>query len=123
MTFWYRDAPSNSGDNSWVVGNNGNQGQKEYDATTIMQDKIFFSALLTAPAEVQIKVGDHVVHSYDGKQGFNHWSQDFNEELGVPNFSVVRDGKTIYSEAGREIAAGTRVASGKTNYNAWVGSF
>lgn len=123
LTFWYRDAPCTAGDSSWVVGNNGNQGQKELPAVEIMSDNIFFSSYLTAPAQIQIKVGDNPMTPYDGKKGFNHWSQSLNGQRGVPTFSIVRDGNVVYSKAGREISDKTQLANGKTNFNAFVGSF
>jgi len=105
------------------VGNNGNQGQTELPASEIMSDKIFFSSHLTAPAQIQIQVGNNQVHTYEGKKGFNHWSQPLDGERGVPTFSIVRNSKTVYSEKGREISDNTQLKSGKTNFNAWVGSF
>lgn len=123
MTFWYRDAPASGGDCSYVSGNNGNQGQREYDPKTVVQDKIFFSALLKAPAEIQVQIGSSPATTYKGKKGFNHWSQPFDGQTGETTFSVVRRGELVYSEKGRPIAAATTLSSGKTNFNAWVGSF
>jgi glucan endo-1,3-alpha-glucosidase len=123
LTFWYRDAPCTAGDSSWVVGNNGNQGQKEVPAVEIMSDRIFLSSWLTADAEIHVKIGDNGVHSEPGKKGFNHFSVEVNGQRGVPTFSVVRDGQTVYSKDGREISDNTQMANGRTNFNAYVDSF
>ena len=120
MTFWYRDSPCTSGDRSWVVANNGNQNQQEMDPKAVIQDKIFFSALLKAPSDVIVQIGSNPPTTYKGKAGFNHWNQPFNGQTGETTFTVQRpDGRLIYTEKGRAIEN----RGGKTNFNAFVGSF
>jgi len=88
-----------------------------------MSDKIFLSSWLTAPGQVQVKIGNNAPVIFEGTQGFNHWSMPLEGQRGVPTFSVVRDGNTVYSKDGREISDKTQLASGKVNFNAFVGSF
>lgn len=123
VTFWYRDAPAAAGDTSWVSGNNGQHGQTEYDSKDFLQDKIFISAVLLKPAQLVVTVGNGVTQTYQGQKGFNHWAQDINGDIGVPSFTLYRDGQLVYTENGREITASSRISGGRTNFNAWVGSF
>lgn len=123
MTYWYRDAPASAGDSSWVVANNGNHNQPEMDPKTVVQDKIFFSALLKAPSDVLVQIGSNPAVTFSGKQGFNHWSQPLNGQTGVTTFTIKRKGAVVASKKGRPINSTTTLKSGRTNFNAWVGSF
>lgn len=123
MQYWYHLSPSNEGYTCGVVGNNADLGQTELPASEVVEDAIFFSALLTAPAQVVIKVGSFPATTYTAVAGINHWSQAFNGQDGVPTFSIVRSGATVGSGVGQEITAKTTLFNGCTNYNAWVGSF
>lgn len=124
MQYWCHTAPVAGGSTCDVIGNNPSQGQTQVDANSVVQDAIFFSALLSADATVTVQIGSNAAVSYSGSQGTNHWSQPFNGETGVPVFSVVRDGAVVGSSSdAAEITASTTLSDGCTNYNAWVGSF
>jgi glucan endo-1,3-alpha-glucosidase len=126
MQYWYRISPAASGPTCGVVGNNADQGQTEGDPNAYAQDKIFFSALLSSAAEVHVQIGSNPEVIYQGTQGVNHWSQNFDGQFGSPNFSVVRDG-VIYGSSTNGVGTPAIVdgptANGCTNYNFWVGSF
>lgn len=123
MQYWYHTAPTAGGSTCGVVGNNADQGQAELSPNDVVEDAIFFSALLTHAAEVTVQIGGSPAVSYSGAAGINHWSQPFNGQTGVPKFSVVRYGVVVKSGTGAAITAGTTLSNGCTNYNAWVGSF
>lgn len=123
MQFWYRLAPAAGGSTCGVEGNDSDEGQTEVDPNTIVQDKVFFSALLTSSATVEVQIGSNTAVSYDGVAGLNHWNQDFNGQTGAVKFSIIRDGATVNSTTGAEITSSTNLTSGCTNYNTWVGSF
>ena len=123
MQYWYRTHPAAAGITCGVVGNNADQGQQELSPNAVLQDGVFFSALLSSPAEVHVQIGNNPVTVYSGNSGINHWSQPFNGQTGAPKFSVVRGGSTTGSGTGKAITASTTLANGCSNYNPWVGSF
>lgn len=123
MQYWYHTAPTAGGATCGVVGSDADQGQTELSPNDVVEDGIFFSALLTDTAEVTVQVGTNPAVSYSAAAGINHWSQPFNGQTGVPTFSVVRNGAVINSGAGAAVTSGTMLSNGCTNYNAWVGSF
>lgn len=123
MQYWYHTSPTAGGSTCGVVGNNDDQGQTELSANLVVEDGVFFSALLESAAEVHVQIGSNAVTIYQGAAGINHWSQPFNEQTGAPVFSVVRNGVTVNSGTGVAITAETTLSNGCTNYNAWVGSF
>ncbi|CZR50931.1 related to mutanase [Phialocephala subalpina] len=123
MQYWYHPAPTTGGSTCGVVGNNADQSQSELSPNLVVEDGVFFSALLSSAAKVHVQIGTNPITEYDGAEGINHWSQPFNGQTGVPTFSVVRNGVTSGSGTGIEITASTTLSNGCTNYNAWVGSF
>ncbi|KAI7972723.1 hypothetical protein EIK77_009186 [Talaromyces pinophilus] len=123
MQYWYRLAPAAAGSECGVLGNDPDQGQTAVDVNSVVQDKVFFSALLMSAATVTVQIGNNTPVSYNGVAGINHWSQDFNGQTGAVTFSVVRNGATVKSGTGAEITASTSLSNGCTNYNTWVGSF
>lgn len=123
MQYWYRLAPAAGGSECSVEGNDVDDGQTEVDPNTIVQDKVFFSALLMSAATVTVQIGDNTAVSYDGAAGINHWNQDFDSQTGAVTFSIIRDGATVNSSTGAEITSTTSLSDGCTNYNTWVGSF
>ncbi|OZJ02016.1 hypothetical protein BZG36_05201 [Bifiguratus adelaidae] len=120
MQYWYRTAPAAGGSTCGVVGNNPGW-QTTMSPNSIVQDKVFFSALLMSPATVTVQIGNYAAVSYNGVQGINHWSQPFNGQTGSVKFSVVRNGATVKSGTGVAITASTTLSNGCTNYNAQSG--
>lgn len=124
MQYWYPTAPTTGGSECGVIGNNPSQGQVQVDPDLIVEDALFFSALLESDATVTVQIGSNPVVSYSGSRGINHWSQPFNGQNGVPVFSVVRNGVTVKSSSKTApITPSTVLSNACTNYNAWVGSF
>jgi glucan endo-1,3-alpha-glucosidase len=123
MQYWYRLSPAAAGNTCGVTGNSASQGQTELSPSAVMEDGIFFSALLTSAAQVTVRIGSGAVVTKQGVAGINHWSVPFNGQTGVPTFAVVRNGATVNSGKGAAITASTILSSGCVNYNAWVGSF
>ncbi len=123
MQYWYRTAPAAGGSTCGVVGNNGDQGQQELSPNEVLQDGIFFSALMQSAADIHVQIGNNAEVVFNGAAGINHWSLPFNGQTGVPKFCVVRDGTKVGSGVGKEITAATILENGCTNYNPWVGSF
>ncbi|KAK7415049.1 Glucan endo-1,3-alpha-glucosidase agn1 [Neonectria punicea] len=57
VAVWYRNAAGSACDFSGTVGNTCTQLQLEYSPADIVQDKVFYSALLGASAAVTVTVG------------------------------------------------------------------
>ncbi|KAH8601096.1 glycosyl hydrolase family 71-domain-containing protein [Bisporella sp. PMI_857] len=57
VTIWYRNSAATACDQAGTVGNTCSQYQIEYAPGALAQDKIFYSALLGAPATVTISIG------------------------------------------------------------------
>ncbi|TVY62332.1 Mutanase [Lachnellula suecica] len=123
MQYWYRLSPALGGSTCGVVGNDADQGQTETTPSAILEDGIFFSAILTSAASVEVQIGSGQVVTFPGAAGINHWSVPFNGQTGVPTFSVVRDGSVVKSNTGAAITSSTSLSDGCVNYNGWVGSF
>jgi glucan endo-1,3-alpha-glucosidase len=124
VTYWYIRSPTSGGSTCGVVGNNALDGQTELSANAVVEDGIFFSALLVENATVSLKIGNFAATTYAGVAGINHWSRALGGETGVPYISLIRNGIEIGHGFGmKEITAKTTLSSGCTNYNPWVGSF
>ncbi|KAH8602718.1 putative glucan endo-1,3-alpha-glucosidase agn1 [Bisporella sp. PMI_857] len=126
MQYWYRRAPAASGSTCGVTGNSADQQQQEYSPAEILQDGVFFSALLTGDATVQVKIGASAAVSFSGSAGINHWSLPFGGREGTVTFSVVRNGAVVKNGEGPSIGgigSAINADGGCANYNAWVGSF
>jgi len=124
VQYWYRPAPAAAGSTCGITGNNADQGQQLYSPSEILQDGVFFSALLKEDAQVTVSIGDGPKVSFSGSQGINHWSVPFGGQTGAPSFKVVRNGATAAAGKGlKAITEATTLSNGCTNYNAFVGSF
>jgi len=89
-----------------------------------MQDGVFFSALLTGPAQVKVTISGSPAEVFEGTSGVNHWSLPFLGRTGAVKFEVVRGGAVAGSGTGAEVGGiGGVVDGGCSNYNAWVGGF
>ncbi|KAI9048837.1 hypothetical protein LZ554_007668 [Drepanopeziza brunnea f. sp. 'monogermtubi'] len=125
MQYWYRTAPAAAGSTCGVVGGDSSQdnGVPEISPNSILLDKIFFTALLSSPAQVHVQIGANPETVYSFGAGITHQSLAFNGQTGAPRFWVTRNGVTTGSGTGKAITAGTALPGGCTNYNPWVGSF
>lgn len=124
VQYWYRPSPAAAESTCGVVGNNDQQGQQEYSPSEVLEDGVFFSALLQSDAEVVVSIGSTGESIFQGKAGINHWSLPFGGNTGAPSFKVVRDGVTVAHGTGaKDITAASTLSNGCANYNAFVGSF
>lgn len=123
MQYWYRNSAVAGGADCTVVGNNADQDQVETSPRNLVEDTVFISALLKAPADLYVQIGNHPPTKHVGIDGMNHWHKPFDGQVGEPRFSVLRNGIIVKSGKGTPISAITKLENGCTNYNAWVGSF
>ncbi|EAA30893.3 carbohydrate-binding module family 24 protein [Neurospora crassa] len=123
LTAWYRLSPGAACVSTGTSGNTASQLQIEFSPAEIVQDRIFFSALLTSEASISVTVGG-VPQSGGG------WTWKPDDRVGVYYGSVpfsgtgnvvvtlVRNGAQIAQINGRAIGGGCLASL----YNAWVGS-
>ncbi|KAI9742873.1 MAG: hypothetical protein M1818_003602 [Claussenomyces sp. TS43310] len=122
MQYWYRTAPAAGGQECQVI-NSPDPSNPGSDVNSVVQDNIFFSALLTSDATLTVQIGSGTPVPFSGVAGINHFSTPFSGQTGAPVFSIVRDNVTVNNGTGTPITSTTSLSSGCTNYNAWVGSF
>lgn len=125
---WYRlsrDGASGCKDGG-TTGNAPVQDQKEYTPEEILQDRVFYSALLGSPANVSVTIGgDAVDGSWDVKpkdgKGVYMGSVEVN---GVGDVKVeVKRGEDVVAHVdGEKIKGECEADGGFRNFNAWVGT-
>lgn len=128
VTGWYHlnKAGACSSDGG-TTGNTASELQIKYWPYEIMQDKIFYSALLGSQTNITISVsgtdlGASWTATPSGDIGIYHGSVSFSSHSGVVTITISRGGATITSIDGQSISSGCAAASDIENWNAWVGS-
>lgn len=124
LVTWYRPNPSYACNDGSTTGNTASQLQIEFAPTDIVQNKIFFSALLTSSADISVTIGGAAVAATwddipSGGIGVYHGSAACTDELGEVVVTLSR-GNTICQVKGKAISSTCR--DGYSNWNAWVGS-
>ncbi|KAL8993991.1 MAG: hypothetical protein Q9188_007188 [Gyalolechia gomerana] len=116
---WYRLSPAAAGSNGGTAGNA--PWEPPTDANAVVQDKVFFTALVKAPSTVSVKIGNNAADSFQATSpGPFHSSVPFNGRTGAVTLTISRDGQAVIpAVTGAAIAASP--PNGLTNYNAWVG--
>jgi hypothetical protein len=127
LCYWYRLSPAAAGSDGGVTGNHSpspiNLGgyQLYVNPDTIVQDKVFVTALVREPSMISVQIGfSGPVTSSAVQSGLHHFSTPFTGKTGRVKVTVVRNGKTVLTSIGTAIDAFP--TGGITNYNAWVGS-
>lgn len=92
----------------------------------VVQDMVFFTALLTSMADVSISIGGDVKDGtwantpVTGGAGLYHGSAPFDGRTGTVVISVSREDTIILQQTGKSIS--TTCQSDISNWNAWTGS-
>ncbi|KAK3493348.1 glycosyl hydrolase family 71-domain-containing protein [Neurospora crassa] len=123
LAAWYRVTSKNAACNGgWTTGNTASQLQLEFTPQDVVQDKIFYSALLASSQPVTVTVGGVNVGATwtktpSGDAGIYHGSVDFGSNTGAV---VITVGSMTVNK--RPIAANCDDTNGYTNWNAFVAS-
>ena len=116
--FWYRLSPAAAGSSDGTAGNA--PWQPSTSPNIVVQDKVFFTALLTGPATVTVQIGSNETDIISPHAvGAFHGSVPFNGRTGPVKVSIVRGSNVVLSKSGPAIT--NSPPNGLTNYNAWVG--
>lgn len=128
LSAWYRlNAAGACASDGGTTGNTVSQLQLEYKVKNIVQDKIFYSALLGSPGDVTVTIdgvdlGATWTHTPSGNAGIYHGSVAFTGHSGGVEITITRAGSTLVSVDGESISSGCSNTLGVENWNAWVGS-
>ncbi|KAJ5767255.1 uncharacterized protein N7511_004871 [Penicillium nucicola] len=124
---WYRlNIIGGCSDDGGTTGNTVSQLQLEYYPYQVLQNKVFFSALLISAADVSVSIGGNNLGGQwdsipsDGA-GIYHGSVTFASEEGPVVVKVTRGGAEVASVTGQSIVFSCATTKAE-NYNAWVGS-
>lgn len=119
VQMWYRLSPAEAGSSGGTVGNA--PWEPPIAADAVVQDKVFFTALVQGPSTVSVQIGDSAADSFQvSSPGLFHASTPFLGRTGEVKVTVSRNGTPVVpTVTGAAIVASP--ADGSTNYNAWVG--
>lgn len=122
---WYRVNPAAACADGNTTGNTASQLQYEFKPLEIVQDKIFYSALLGSSATVTVTVGGVSIPATwedipDGGVGVYHGSVGYGAFYGDVVIAISRNGNLITEFSGPAIT--TSCTNGLANWNAVVGS-
>ncbi|KAI3319431.1 carbohydrate-binding module family 24 protein [Xylariaceae sp. AK1471] len=125
LTTWYRRNPNTACSAGDVTGNDAGHGQQVIAPSAILQDKVFYSALLGSSATVTVSIGGVAQqgtweNTPAGGSGIYHGSAPFNGRTGDVVVTISRSTGNIAQVNGASIT--TACQNGLENWNAWVGS-
>ncbi|KAK2035409.1 putative extracellular alpha-1,3-glucanase/mutanase [Colletotrichum zoysiae] len=126
LVAWYRTSPAGACSDGGTVGNTASQLQMEFPPALVMQDKIFFSAVLAASAEATVTVGGKTYSPEwssepDGGVGVYHGSVGIEGQSGAVSIQLSRGNRILARIDGPSFSSENCV-NGLTNWNPWVGS-
>jgi hypothetical protein len=121
LVYWYRQSPATATNDGGTTGNTALQLQYEFPPSQVVQDRVFFSAILNGHADVSVSIGGTVVAASwtdvpDGNVGHFHGSVNFGGRTGPVVVSLTRSGRSILS------GTGAAIGSSGNHWNMWVGS-
>ncbi|KAL2844167.1 glycoside hydrolase [Aspergillus pseudoustus] len=125
LSVWYRLSHANSCADGKTTGNSENQGQTLMEPGEVLEDKVFYSALLEASADVRVSIGgDNRSAEWtdvpSGGQGVYHGSVEMGQRTGEVVVTLERDGAFLAQMEGKSIEK--ECPGNLTNWNAWVGN-
>ncbi|KAL2292152.1 hypothetical protein FJTKL_10796 [Diaporthe vaccinii] len=126
LVTWYRTSPSGACSDGGTTGNTASQLQLEFPPQGVMQDKVFFSAVLGADAQATVTVGGKTFQPKwpsipDGGVGVYHGGVELYGDTGAVSVHISRGGQSLARVDGTAISVAS-CHDGLTNWNPWVGS-
>ncbi|KAE8350338.1 glycoside hydrolase [Aspergillus coremiiformis] len=125
LVSWYRINPASACSSGETTGNTVTHQQKTMEPEQVLQDKIFFSALLESSADISVTIGGEDraatwIHTPNGGKGIYHGSIPINHQTGAVVVTLTRDNDFLVEIDGHPITADC--VQNMTNWNAWVGN-
>ena len=116
---WYRPSPTTVGSSDGTLGNA--PWEPKINANAVVQDKVFFTALVKAASTVSVQIGSSGADTFQvSSPGLFHASTPFNGRTGQVKVTVSRDGQAVVPPV-TGAAIMSSPPDGLTQYNAWVG--
>ncbi|KAL5332312.1 glycosyl hydrolase family 71-domain-containing protein [Aspergillus crustosus] len=128
LTVWYRLSPARACSAGNVTGNTESHSQALVDPGAVLEDRIFYSALLEEPADVSVSIGgDNRTAAFtdtpeQGTKGIYHGSVSIGESEGGVVVILTRNGELLAQMQGANIESQKECPRNQTNWNAWVGN-
>ncbi|KAL2818044.1 glycosyl hydrolase family 71-domain-containing protein [Aspergillus granulosus] len=125
LSVWYRPSHAESCLSGKTTGNSETQRQTLMEPGEVLEDKVFYSALLDTHADVKVSIGG-VSQSTEwtdvprSGRGVYHGSVAMGGRTGEVIVTLERGGEFLAQMKGRDIA--TECPGNMTNWNAWVGN-
>ncbi|KAL3490249.1 glycosyl hydrolase family 71-domain-containing protein [Aspergillus germanicus] len=125
LSVWYRLSHAEACRDGKTTGNSESQHQTLMDPGEVLEDKVFYSALLEAGADVRVSIGgdNQSVEWTDvpsSGRGVYHGSVAMGQRTGEVVVTLEREGAFLAQMKGRSIE--TECPGNLTNWNAWVGN-
>ncbi|OQD62083.1 hypothetical protein PENPOL_c014G01900 [Penicillium polonicum] len=125
LVTWYRLNAAGACADGGTTANTVSQLQLEYWPKDVMQDKIFYSALLSQPGEISVTIdgvnlGATWTNTPSGNVGIYHGSVSFAGHSGDVMLSVTTPSGLLKVE-GKDISSDCYMGNLVENWNAWVG--
>jgi hypothetical protein len=125
LSVWYRLSPADACDSGKTSGNSKSSHQAVMRPGDILQDRIFYSAVLEEDADVTVEVGGvnqnaQWTNTPDRARGVYHGSVAFGGRVGEVVVTLSRAEKVLAQMKGRAID--NQCLGNHTNWNAWVGN-
>ncbi|CAI7565273.1 unnamed protein product [Penicillium viridicatum] len=125
LVTWYRLNAAGACADGGTTANTVSQLQLEYWPKDVMQDKIFYSALLSQPGEISVTIngvnlGATWTNTPSGNVGIYHGSVSFAGHSGDVMLSVTTPSGLLEVE-GKDISSDCYMGNLVENWNAWVG--
>ena len=119
---WYRLSPAAACGSGYTSANTASQLQIEFQPTDVVEDAIYFTAVLGSPADVRVTVGGASLparwsYTPHGGVGLYHGSVSFVGHTGSVVINLVRNGASFATINGAAIS--TSCPNSLTNWNAW----
>ncbi|WYZ38473.1 hypothetical protein EsH8_III_000387 [Colletotrichum jinshuiense] len=127
LVTWYRPNPATSCKDGGTSVNTASQLQLEFNPWNAASDAVFFTALLTSPATIEVTVGGVKQKAFwsmvpEGDVGLYHGNVWYYGQTGDVHVRIIRSGSVVAEVAGIAITTDCSKTNGYNNWNAWVGS-
>ncbi|KAL4883378.1 glycoside hydrolase [Aspergillus karnatakaensis] len=127
LSVWYRLSPARACTSGNTTGNTESHNQVVLQPGELLQDKVFYSALLEGSTDVSVSIGG--ANTTEGwsdvpatGRGIYHGSADIGDREGEVEVTISRDGQVLLQLKGKNIELQMECPLNQTNWNAWVGN-
>ncbi|RDW89999.1 glycoside hydrolase family 71 protein [Aspergillus mulundensis] len=126
LSVWYRLSPAKACEDGGTTGNTEESDQMILGPGEVLEDKVFYSALLEEGANVSVVIGGESgaagwTNTPESGRGVYHGSVDMGDREGEVVVMLSRNGDIFREMRGKSIELQENCPLNQTNWNAWVG--